>query len=158
AVLEADVDWSGFSKTQEQSVIRRAINGEEPEFWMDDLEKGSHVERQYGNPKIYEVWHDKGWPESRIAQATGIEGGEGSFPADYVHVANVQANSLRQAVEITTDTGGIIDDPRQWQPWEKNEGVEALVTAPRDTVPGDVIVDPQGQPYRVEEFEHSTKE
>jgi hypothetical protein len=69
------------------------------------------------------------------------------FPADYVHVADVQANGLRQAVQITTDTGSIFDG--SLIPWEKSEGVRSMGHINRDTDAGDVIVDPQGRAYRV---------
>ena len=39
------------------------------------------------------------------------------------------------------------DPGRPWQPWERNEEVQPLVKAPRDTVLGDVIVDLQAHPY-----------
>ena len=50
---------------------------------------------------------------------------------------------------MTTDRGSILDGPGQWQPWERNPGVEVLVRVPRQTTAGDVIVDPQGNAYRV---------
>ena len=99
--------------------------------------------------KTYQVWHETGWPESRINQMLG--GWPPSrFPEDYVHVANVQANGLREAVGLTTDKGNILEGNAI--PWEKNPGVEALPTIlqHRDSDKGDVIVDPQGKAYRVE--------
>lgn len=98
----------------------------------------------------YQVFHDNGWPTSRIEQIVA-ERPPSRFPEDFTHVANVQANGLREAVELTTDTGGIVGDAREWKPWEKNGQAEALVKAPRDTVPGDVVVDPGGKAYRVED-------
>jgi hypothetical protein len=38
----------------------------------------------------------------------------------------------------------------KWLSWQKNAGVEALVEVPRNTMLGDVIVDPNGQAYLVE--------
>ena len=101
----------------------------------------------------YQVWQDRGWPQSRINQMLG--GWPPSrFPEEYVHVANVQAEGLDQAVALTTDTGDFLagDGQLPWQPWSSKEGVQALVKRPfaRDTDIGDVIVDPQGQAHRVE--------
>jgi hypothetical protein len=80
-----------------------------------------------------------GWPPSR-------------FPENYVHVANVQANGLREAVELTTDRGSLFDELAgrgQYQPWSDNKQVQPLVVSTRDTDQGDVVVDPHGQAYRV---------
>ena len=99
--------------------------------------------------KTDQVWHDAGWPQSRINQMLG--GWPPSrFPEDYVHVANVQANGLREAVEMTTGTGSILEGNAI--PWERNPGVQSLasILTHRDSDKGDVIVDPQGRAYRVE--------
>jgi hypothetical protein len=101
--------------------------------------------------KTYQVWHDTGWPQSRINQMLG--GWPPSrFPEDYVHVANVQANGLREVVALTTDKGSILEGTEI--PWERNRGIENLGhprIKQRDTDRGDVIVDPQGNAYRVEQ-------
>lgn len=98
--------------------------------------------------ETYQVWHDIGWPQSRLDQLLG--GWPPSrFPEDYVHVANVQANGLRQAVELTTDKGNYSE--RNVIHWENNRGVESFLRLNRDTDEGDVIVDPQGNVYRVEQ-------
>lgn len=98
--------------------------------------------------KVYKVYHDYRWPQSMIDELN-----HGAFPShfpeDYTHVANVRANGLREAVDLTRDVGGILDDTRTWEPWEKNGKAEALVKAPRDTVSGDVIVDPGGKAYQL---------
>jgi hypothetical protein len=97
--------------------------------------------------KMYQVWHDRGWPQSRINEM--MAGWPPSrFPDHYVHVANVKANGLQHAVELTTDQGNILDGTAI--PWEKNRGVESLSPFQRDTDKGDVVVDPQGRPFRVE--------
>ncbi len=104
--------------------------------------------------KSHQLWHDRAWPGRDLI--TEMTGETPQFPDDYVHVANVRADGPEEAVKLTVDQGGTPDDPRQWLPWERNDGVEALVRRPRDTGPGDVVVDPQGRAYRVTEsgFEH----
>jgi hypothetical protein len=101
--------------------------------------------------KTYQVWHEINWPQNRINQMLG--GWPPSrFPQDYVHVANVQANGLRETVELTTDNGSIFHGNEK--PWEHNRGVECLGhprIKQRDTDRGDVIIDPQGHAYRVEQ-------
>jgi hypothetical protein len=100
--------------------------------------------------KTYQVWHDRGWPQSRIDQKLG--GAPPSrFPSDYFHAADVQANSLREAVERTTSKGHLLKGDHE--PWSRNAGVQSHTPppfVPRDTDKGDVIVDPQGRAYRVE--------
>ena len=104
--------------------------------------------------KTHQVWHDRAWPGRDLI--TEMTGEIPRFPDDYVHVANVRADSPEEAVKLTVDEGGTPDDPRPWSPWERNDGVEALVRRPRDTGPGDVVVDPQGRAYWATEsgFEH----
>jgi hypothetical protein len=99
--------------------------------------------------KTYQVWHDIGWPQSRINQ---IAGGwpPSRFPQDYIHIADVQANVLREVVQMTTAQGEFLQEI----PWDRNRGVECLGhprIMQRDTDQGDVIVDPQGHAYRVEQ-------
>lgn len=36
-VLREDVNWTGFTEAQENSVIERVLDGQEPEFWMDGI-------------------------------------------------------------------------------------------------------------------------
>src|SRR5262249_34865037 len=101
--------------------------------------------------KTYQVWHDAGWPQSRLNQMLG--GWPPSrFPEDYVHVANVRANGLREAVELTTDRGSLLTElagEGKYQPWSENKQVQPLVISTRDTDQGDVVVDSHGQAYRV---------
>ena len=37
-LLDVYVDWEGFDNAQESSVIQRVLDGESPEFWMDDIQ------------------------------------------------------------------------------------------------------------------------
>ncbi len=108
------------------------------------------AKKTYIEKKNYQVWHDAGWPQSRINQMLG--GWPPSrFPEDYIHVANVQANGLRETVQMTTDKGSFLEGNEI--PWERKRGVESLGHPrfkQRDTDRGDVIVDPQGRAYRVE--------
>jgi hypothetical protein len=107
--------------------------------------------RGAGDPvAVYQVWHDAGWPER--ASLNARFGVETPFPQGFLHVADVQAASLGQAVALTTG-GGDSREPGgagSWRPWETKAGVRALapLAQTRDTERGDVIVDPQGQPYR----------
>jgi hypothetical protein len=97
--------------------------------------------------KTYQVWHDAGGPQSRLGRI--LEGRPATpFPEGYVHVANVQAIGLGDAVERTRLKGTI----REFDgfPWQANPGVESASRTQRDTDEGDVIVDPHGQAYRVE--------
>lgn len=94
----------------------------------------------------WQVWHQRGYPESRFAELFG--GPPASFPDDYVHVADVPASSLDDAVRLTTHRGKILDGNSE--PWNRNPDVLSHVFAPRGTDGGDVIVDPDGHAYRVE--------
>lgn len=91
--------------------------------------------------KTYQVWH--GHSESRHAYLA--EGVQSPFPTGFTHVANVKANGLREAVELTTNTGGELLSQR----WADNTGVEVLVEVPRSTGAGDVIVEADGKAYMV---------
>lgn len=97
-------------------------------------------------PGLYQVWHDAGYPESRIRELTG--GPAPSLPDDYVHVANVQTSSLEDAQRLTTDSGSALDGAGRR--WVNNPQAQALVVVPRSTDVGDVIVDPKGIAYRCE--------
>lgn len=100
--------------------------------------------------KLYQVWHDTGWPESRINQLLG-GWPPPPFPEAYIHAANVQANGLREVFCLTTDMGSFLQGNQI--AWEDNPGVENLGhprIKQRDTSIGDVIVDPQGKAYRLE--------
>src|SRR5689334_9236118 len=79
----------------------------------------------------FQVWHSKAGPPSR-------------FPEDYVHVADVRADGLKQAVALTTDKGNSLEGKDI--PWERNRGVQAVAPINRSTDKGDVIVAPSGQP------------
>jgi hypothetical protein len=105
------------------------------------------ADHRYGQ---YQVWHDRGWPQSRIDQM--LDGWPPSaFLADYFHAADVRAGSLQEAVQLTTSKGHLLNGDHQ--PWDTNEAVRSYTPkpfVPRDTDTGDVIVDPQGLTYRVE--------
>lgn len=97
--------------------------------------------------ETYQVWHDNGWPQSRINQTLG--GWPASqFPEAYSLVATVKAVSHKQVVDLTTDKGSILNNTSI--PWETNPDVQSFSPYQRDTTNGDVIVAPSGQPYRVE--------
>jgi len=80
--------------------------------------------------KTYEVWHQGG--------------NAGQFPQDFTHVANVQANGLLEAVNLTREeqfSGN----------WLASEDVELVGVPDSGTERGDVIIDPSGRPFLVEE-------
>jgi hypothetical protein len=95
---------------------------------------------------MYQVWHDMSGPNSWIAHLMGDP--LPRFPDDYVHAANVHAESLGEAARLTSNTGSFLDGKGNSTSWEKCQGVEAMVNAPRDTSACDVIVDPQGKAHR----------
>ncbi len=102
--------------------------------------------------QTYQVWHDRGWPQSRINQTLG-GWPPSQFPDDYFHAANVQADGLREVVEKTTHIGHLLRSDPPFQPWDTKDGVESFTPkpfSPRETDAGDVIVSPSGQPYRYE--------
>ena len=84
---------------------------------------------------------------SRIAWASGQF--EPRFPDDYIHVANVQAANLAEAADVTTHGSVILDGAAA--SWDRHPSARALVFAPRSTDTGDVIVDPTGRAYRVQQ-------
>jgi hypothetical protein len=107
------------------------------------------ADREAG-PGVYQVWHDAGWP-----QRAGLNvrfGVETPFPQGFLHVADVEADSLGQAVALTGGAGYLPgpDGGLSWEPWETNPGVRAwaLLSQTRDTERGDVIVDPRGNAHR----------
>jgi hypothetical protein len=135
---------------------RRVLTDEwqEPGPTSLDAERGTDARVEYYADDVpangrYQVWQDRGWPQSRIEQIFG--GSPSRFPEDFVHVANVQAESLDEAVALTTDTGSILA-PSGHVAWQGKEGVQALLEPPfsRDTDVGDVIVGPNGRAFRVE--------
>jgi hypothetical protein len=83
----------------------------------------------------YQVLHAKDFTGMILSRMEGEP-----YVHGYSHVANVQAKSLDQVFELTNH----LDTP-----WQRNPGVQALVETPRSTYTGDVIIDPQGQPYCV---------
>ena len=96
----------------------------------------------------YQVWHDRDWPQSRINQMLG-GWPPSQFPQDYFHAADVHADSLLEAVQLTTGKGHVLEGDHQ--PWDGHQGVRSYTPkpfVPRDTSEGDVVVDPQGQAHR----------
>ena len=160
------VDWEGFSDTQKRGVIQRVLDGRSPDFWMDGIgaEKVSEPDQfkrilagewegsvmesslEHGT---YQVWLNRGHPPERFAQAAGEEPYP-SFPHRYGHFANVRGNSLDHARELTSDLPSIFSN--SFREWEIESGVQTLLPGviARDIEVGDVIVTPQGKPYRVE--------
>jgi hypothetical protein len=55
AVLREDVDWSGFTEADEDNVINRVIDAQEPEFWMDGVEVASDPKYRVGDTTHYLV-------------------------------------------------------------------------------------------------------
>jgi hypothetical protein len=98
---------------------------------------------------VYQVWHDPAFPSSCIRQAMGLEP-ERVFPDDFMHVANVEAESLEEVWELVSDKGNMVDGADKWECWEENAAVEVLVMPWRSTSAGDVIVTPDGEAYRVQ--------
>jgi hypothetical protein len=126
--------------------------------WICELpEDLARQARPIGTPRadrgagsgVYQVWHDAGWPER--ASLNARFGVETPFPQGFIHVADVEAANLGQAVALTGGAG-YLPGPGgvSWEPWEMNPGVRALAPLPqtRDTDAGDVIVDPQGRAHR----------
>jgi Ankyrin repeats (3 copies)/Ankyrin repeat len=83
----------------------------------------------------YQVWHAKDLTGMILSRMEGEP-----YTHGYTHVANVHASSLDQVFQITNHLD---------KPWPQNPDVQALIGDPRSTYTGDVIIDPQGQPYCV---------
>jgi hypothetical protein len=111
--------------------------------WREDYAARA---KEFDTSGYWQVWHQRGWPESRLAELFG--GPPATFPDDYVHVADVPAASLEEAVRLTKNQGNILDADAK--SWPGNPDVLSHVFAPRETDRGDVIVDPGGLAFRVE--------
>lgn len=174
-VLVSEFLWPGFDVSQIVDVARRVVEGESSEFWMDGIEASDQAEhiarelhsmcdeeasikllekgvdysdRPYGVVDVekpegrdsYEVWHARDlFAAGAIGRVMGMPPQE--FPDDYEKVADVLARDLDQVFALTnhTDTS-----------WQDNPGVSTNVAEARSTSDGDVIVDPEGRPHRVE--------
>jgi hypothetical protein len=144
-----ELNWEGVSPEDKQRIINRetvdvskvSVAGQPPSS-SGGLAGGADEEKP--SKGTYQVWHDTSWPHSRITHRSRRS--EPRFPDDYTHVAKVEAESLGEAVRLTTDAGNARSSEAAL--WENNEGVQALVTTPRDTAAGDVIVDPNGKAHR----------
>lgn len=58
--LANGIDWEGFTKAQEQDVIRRVIDGQAPEFWMDGIDM--HVPRDKRPAESMSHEELRNWP------------------------------------------------------------------------------------------------
>ncbi len=86
--------------------------------------------------QTYQVWQWHGNPYG--------------FPHLFTHVANVQANGLKEVVELTKgDTGGLFDDSQPWIRWQEKSGVSLVAMSNREIHTGDVIVDPRSDAYQL---------
>ena len=88
------------------------------------------------NKGTYQVWHLNDEKLSRLPVIT-----EASFPEDYCLVAKVKASSLEEVFNRTNSTS---------QPWWKNPDVECVKPS-RSTMVFDVVIDPRGDVYVVEQ-------
>ena len=100
--------------------------------------------------RTYQLWHNHGWPGSRLDWQLGHAPAP-QFPDQYVFVAEIKAETLTEARDLAHDTGNILSG-EGYEPWNTKEGVEQMssATSSRDTDIGDVIVDPDNLPHRVE--------
>ena len=85
----------------------------------------------------YQVWHITDYARALLNWFR--DAGDSVFPEAYTRVATVEADSLDQVFALTNHGE---------KPWQENPGV--VGTDARSTSVGDVIVDPRGRPYRVE--------
>ena len=111
------------------------------------------VEREWGIGKadlraradhdkpMYQVWHanEHAFAAMRIGESLGMRQPE--FPMDYQLVAHVRAQDLDQVFALTNHGD---------EDWTRNAGVQSVTDGARSTSVGDVIVDPEGRPHRVE--------
>ncbi len=100
-----------------------------------DLRAGTEPDRP-----IHQVWHANNlFAASHLGSLFGIR--EPEFPTEYQLVAHVHAGDLEQVFALTNHGD---------QDWAKNDGVQSVADDARSTSVGDVIVDPEGRPHRVE--------
>ena len=93
------------------------------------------MEQTRDGKKTYQVWQ---WRENPHG-----------FPNNFTHVADVQANGLKEVIELTRDTGGLFDDSQSWLRWQEKDGVTMVAGSNREMMTGDVIVDPSGDGYQL---------
>jgi hypothetical protein len=77
--------------------------------------------------KTYRVWQDINWPDNTIHHI-GAGALASVFPDDFAPIGEVRASDLPEALKLA-----------------------AGIKGPRATMSGDVIVDPQGQAWRIDE-------
>src|SRR5690242_20026891 len=85
------------------------------------------------NVRLYDVYH--------AINPTFTLGPPRKWPHEYRLVARVEAEDLEQAFDLTNNVEG---------PWTKNPGVRAVSHGLRSTSVGDVVLAPDGVPYRCE--------
>lgn len=132
SVLEADVDWAGFSESQKEDVITRVLDGMDVEFWMDGIAdkalfnewREDEAFRFEGKTpaitpeqerRLFEVWHQSGDGYDLVAS-----------------VAN------------TDQVGAVVKTTHGEKPWQDNPGVTAEPGEHRSTEIGDKVVSPWG--------------
>jgi hypothetical protein len=106
-------------------------------YWDDlQVEPGNHVARPAEPPERgeYQVWHAR---DLDAVFASELE--REPYLHGHSHIANVQADSLDQALKLT--------DHIQTPSWPQHPQVQSMTANPRSTFPGDVIVDPKGKPH-----------
>ena len=62
--------------------------------------------------RLYQVWHDYGWPERRLLNLLNSEATP--FPEGFTHVGNVRAGSLAEALELSVDKGRALSASRRF--------------------------------------------
>ncbi len=156
-VLGAEFDWRDVGPEDKRRVMEREVDfARVPEDARKHFpDEAAHQGSDNGGATLgppgrgeFQVWHDRGWPQSRLDQMLGSTP-PSSFPQDYFHAADVEAGSLREAVGLTTGKGSVLTGDEV--PWEGNPGVQSHTPkpfVPRNTDAGDVIVDPEGKAHR----------
>ena len=98
----------------------------------------------------YQVWLNRSHPPERSEEWAGRESPP-SFPDGYGLFAVVQAETLAEVVSLTTNMPNVFSNG--FRQWEIESGVQTLLPGiiKRDIEGGDVIVDPGGNAYRVED-------
>jgi hypothetical protein len=98
----------------------------------------------------YQVWLNSSHPPEQFDQLAGRKAFP-SFPDGYGLFAVVHAETLAQVASLTTNMPCIFSSG--FRKWEIESGVQTFLPGviARDIERGDVIVDPRGNAYRVED-------
>ena len=98
----------------------------------------------------YQVWLNRSHLPEQFEQWAGRKAFP-SFPDGYGLFAVVHAETLAEAVSLTTNMPSIFSNG--FRQWEIKSGIQTLLpgVVARDIEMGDVIVDPRGNAYRVED-------